>query len=137
MAEQSLPSRVEQFIGDHVDSVMQLEVLLLLAEQPGKVWTAAELAQQLRIDVAWVDAQLRAMVAGGLATVDDSGAGGGGGPAFRYAPRTAELSATIDELARAYADRRVTVIGLIFSKPIDKLRSFADAFRLRKDRSDG
>jgi len=36
----------------------------------------------------------------------------------------------------SYADRRVTVIGLIFSKPVDKIRSFADAFRIRKDRSD-
>ena len=29
---------------------------------------------------------------------------------------------------------RVTVIGMIFSKPIDKIRSFADAFRIRKDK---
>ena len=135
MAEDGITSRVKQFISDHVESVMQLEVLLLLAGQPGKVWTAAELAQQLRIDVAWVDAQLRAIVAGGLASVEDAGPGGGG-PVFRYAPRTAELRATVDELAHAYADRRVTVIGLIFSKPVDKIRSFADAFRLRKERPD-
>ena len=136
MAENGITSRVKQFLADHVESVMQLEILLLLAGQSGKVWTASELAQQLRIDVAWVDAQLRALVAGGLASVDDAGTGGGG-PAFRYAPRTAELGTTVDELARAYADRRVTVIGLIFSKPVDKIRSFADAFRLRKERPDG
>jgi hypothetical protein len=130
--EDGITSRVRQFITDHVDSVMQLEVLLLLAGQPGKVWTAGELAQQLRIDVAWVDAQIRDMAAKGLSTVDDAASGG---PQFRYAPRTAELAATVDELAHAYADRRVTVIGLIFSKPLDKIRSFADAFRLRKDRS--
>ena len=135
MAENGITSRVKQFLADHVDSVMHLEVLLLLAGQAGKVWTASELAQQLRIDVAWVDAQLRALVAGGLASVDDAGPGGAG-PGFRYAPRTAELGATVDELARAYADRRVTVIGLIFSKPVDKIRSFADAFRLRKERPD-
>jgi hypothetical protein len=29
--------------------------------------------------------------------------------------------------------RRVTVINSIYSKPIDKIRTFADAFRLRKD----
>lgn len=113
---------------------MQLEVLLLLAAaaEAGKVWTAKDLAQQLRIDEAWVDGQLRAMGTRGLVRVTD------GGPAaeFLYEPRTPELRDTVTELALAYADRRVTVIGLIFSKPVDKLRSFADAFRIRKDRSD-
>lgn len=113
---------------------MQLEVLLLLAAaaEAGKVWTAKDLAQQLRIDEAWVDGQLRAMGTRGLVRVTD------GGPAaeFLYEPRTPELRDTVAELALAYADRRVTVIGLIFSKPVDKLRSFADAFRIRKDRSD-
>jgi hypothetical protein len=129
--EGGITSRVKQFITDYVESVMQLEVLFLLAEPPKKVWTANELAQQLRIDVVWVEAQLRDMVDKGLAAVEPSGT------AFRYAPRTPELAATVTELAHAYTDRRVTVIGLIFSKPVDKIRSFADAFRLRKDRSDG
>jgi hypothetical protein len=125
---------VKQFITDHVESVMQLEVLLLLAGhsgQPRRIWAAADLAQQLRIDSAWVDAQLRMMAAGGVVAVVE-----GSPPQFRYEPRTTELSQTIDELAHAYNDRRVTVIGLIFSKPGDKIRSFADAFRLRKDKSD-
>ena len=30
----------------------------------------------------------------------------------------------------------MTVINLIFSKPVDKIRTFADAFRLRKDEDD-
>ena len=134
MTDDGIPSRVKQFITDHLDSVMQLEVLLLLAGSPGKVWTAPELAQQLRIDAAWVDGQLRAMAAGGLVAVGEQP---GPAPAqFRFEPRTPELAQTIDELSHAYADRRVTVIGLIFAKPTDKLRSFADAFRIRKDRTD-
>jgi hypothetical protein len=47
------------------------------------------------------------------------------------------LSTDVNDLARAYAERRVNVIALIFSKPATSLRHFADAFRLRKDRSDG
>ena len=129
MDDSGIPPRLQGFIADHVDSVMQLEVLLLLAEQPGKVWTSRELAQQLRIDEAWVDAQVRAMGAGGLVAVTE-----GPPPQFRYEPRAADLGQAVGELARAYADRRVTVIGLIFSKPVDKIRSFADAFRIRKDR---
>jgi hypothetical protein len=70
------------------------------------------------------------MAAGGLVAQQADPA------AFRFDPRTTELAQAIEELARAYADRRVTVIGLIFAKPLDKIRSFADAFRIRKDRSD-
>ena len=123
---------MRQFITEHIDSVMQLEILLLLAAQPAKVWTPTELAQELRIDPAWVDAQLQTMGGRGVIAVTEESPVG-----FRYEPRTPALAETVRELAQAYADRRVTVIGLIFSKPIDKIRSFADAFRIRKDRSDG
>jgi hypothetical protein len=128
----SIPPRVRQFIADHIDSVMQLEMLLLVAAQPQRAWTAKDLADLLRIDPAWVDSQLRAMAAGGLVTEQADPPP----PAFRFEPRSAELSQAVDELARTYADRRVTVIGLIFAKPIDKIRSFADAFRIRKDKTD-
>ena len=131
MGDDGITARVKQFITEQVDSVMQLEVLLLLAEQPGKVWTPPDLAAQLRIDAGWVEGQLRGMAGRGLIWLSD-----GSPPQFRYEPRAPELGETVAELARAYADRRVTVIGLIFAKPVDKLRSFADAFRIRKDRSD-
>jgi hypothetical protein len=126
----SIPPRVRQLIIDHIDSVMQLEVLLLIAAQPQRAWSAKDLADLLRIDPAWVDSQLRAMAAGGLVAQQPDPA------AFRFEPRSAELSQAVDELAKTYADRRVTVIGLIFAKPLDKIRSFADAFRIRKDKAD-
>jgi hypothetical protein len=138
VVDDGIPARVKQLITEHVDSVMQLEVLLLLAGQggqPARGWTPAELAQQMRVDAAWVDTTLRGLAATGLAAMTDTGAGAAAAQ-FSYAPRTPELAATVKELAEAYADRRVTVIGLIFAKPTDKLRTFADAFRLRKDRSD-
>jgi hypothetical protein len=43
------------------------------------------------------------------------------------------MDRAIAGLAQAYTDRRVSVITLIFSKPVDKLRSFTDAFKLRRD----
>src|SRR4051794_27015860 len=98
---------------------MQLEMLLLIAAEPQRAWTAKDLAELLRIDPAWVDSQLRAMGGGGLVAQQPDPAA-----AFRFEPRSAELSQAVDALAKTYADRRVTVIGLIFAKPIDKIRSF-------------
>lgn len=105
---------------------MQLELLLLLHANPGRAWSAADVAQELRIDPAWAGGQLGELVAHALiapAAEDPR--------AFRYV--STSLDATVAQLARDYAERRVTIITLIFSKPVDKLRSFADAFRLRKD----
>jgi hypothetical protein len=131
VGDEGIPPHVAAFIAEQVDSVMQLELLLLLAARPDRAPVPADLAGELRIDAVWVEGQLRAMAGSGLLQVTD-----GAPPQFAYRPRTADLARTVADLARAYADRRVTVIGLIFSKPVDKLRTFADAFRLRPDRSD-
>lgn len=132
MGEQDITPRVRAIIAEQIDSVMQLEVLLLLADNPAREWDPAEVAQQFRIDLEWVDSQLRGLAARGLVQIID------GPPVrFRYQPRTPELAQAVAELGQAYANRRVTVIGMIFSKPVDKIRSFADAFRLRKDKNDG
>jgi hypothetical protein len=45
------------------------------------------------------------------------GGGGDAPPRYAYAPATAELCRIVGEVARAYAERKVTVIGLIFSRP--------------------
>jgi len=109
--------------------VVQLELLLLLQASAGRAWTAAAVAQQLRIDPSWTAGQLSELVARGLAAPATDAP-----DAFRYAPTPPGLDGTIVQLAKDYAERRVTVITLIFSKPVDKLRTFADAFRLRKDK---
>lgn len=132
MGEQDITPRVRAIIAEQIDSVMQLEVLLLLADNSAREWDPTEVAQQFRIDQEWVDSQLRGLTARGLVEIIP------GPPVrFRYQPRTPELAQAVAELGQAYANRRVTVIGMIFSKPVDKIRSFADAFRLRKDKNDG
>lgn len=114
---------------------MQLELLLLAFGRRDRAWTAGDLAREMRIDPAWVDAQLRSMTGKGFFEI---AADEPAQPArFRFAPRTPGHDRAVADLAQAYADRRVSVIGLIFSKPVDKLRSFADAFRLRKGPTDG
>ena len=125
---QGLPADVAAFIADHIDSVVQLEILLLLQAVPGKNFAAAELAKHLAVDAAWADAQLADLGTRGLlaCTSDPQ-------PAYRYAPRTSDIDGAVKGLARAYADRRVSVISAIFSKPSEQIRSFADAFRLRKE----
>lgn len=127
-----IPQEVRAFIVDHIDSVLQLELLLLLHKKRDQEFGAAEVVAELRIDSAWAVTQLDDFCARGILKCAE-------GPPrrYRYAPKSPELDAAITRLDQAYSNRRVSVISLIFSKPTDKLRSFADAFRVRKEKTDG
>jgi hypothetical protein len=124
MARPGVPKDVERFIATDIDSVEQLEVLLLLRAAPDKQWTAKEVARALvsREDSAahW----LARMTERGLLTQLDN--------RYRYATGKPELAETIDALAESFAKYRVTVVALIFSKPSERVRLFSDAFRIRR-----
>jgi hypothetical protein len=88
-------------------------------------------ARELRIAPISAGERLEEFVRGGLLSRT------GGTPLeYRYAPASTKLDTAVDGLARAYTERRVSVINFIFSKPVDKIRTFADAFRLRKEDDD-
>ena len=122
---------VRAFIAAQVVSVVQLETLLMLHGAPGRAWDADEVARDLRIDRAWAEGQLEALCQQGLAACADEG----GARRYQYGAAAA-VRDTVDRLAKAYAGRRVTVIGLIFAKPADALRAFSDAFRIRRDKDE-
>jgi hypothetical protein len=56
---------------------------------------------------------------------------------YRYAPTQPALAESVRQLALLYGERRVSVIEQIYAKPADPLQSFADAFRIRKERPRG
>jgi hypothetical protein len=126
LSEAEIDAHVRSFVHDQIESVVQVEVLLLLHAEPGRAFAGADVVEALRVEPAWAEAQLSHLCGRGI--LAEAGPG-----SFRFAPRTAEVAGAVAGLARAYADRRVTVIGLIYAKPSEPLRSFADAFRIRKD----
>jgi hypothetical protein len=108
-----------------------LEVLLLLRNRTEREWTASEAALELRITEASAAARLADLASSRLLVVN------GGAPAsYRYSPLHTDDVRSISELVMTYAERRVSVITFIFSKPQERVRGFADAFLLRK-RGDG
>ena len=120
-----LSSEVRGFVTEHIHSVVQLETLLLLCRQREQQWTAEAVARELRIDRGAAAAELADLQLHGLVALR--------GSSYVYAPRAARAEQIVAELAAAYEDQRVAVINLIYSKPSDRIRVFADAFRLRKD----
>lgn len=132
MRASDLPEEVRRLIADHIDSVEQLEILLLLYQHPERTWDAEAVARELRIASISAGERLEDMAQSGLLARKD------GKPVeYRYAPESESLDAAVRGLSTAYSERRVTVINLIFSKPVDKIRTFADAFRIRRDDDNG
>ena len=132
MSDAALPPRVQRFLETHIESIEKLEVLLLLRNQPSRAWSAASVAQELRIMEASATGRLEDLCARSLVACE-----GGTPPTYRFAPRLSEDSQAVTELASTYEQRRVSVISFIFSRPTDRLKSFADAFRLKKGPTDG
>jgi DNA-binding IclR family transcriptional regulator len=124
-----LPEDVHRFLHQHIDSVEQLEVLLLLWRTPERGWTSDEVATAVYSHPSSVVRRLAMMLGQGLLREREPGC-------YQYAPRTAELHGTVTRLEHMYRERRVAVITLIASKPIENVRAFSDAFRIRRKKED-
>jgi hypothetical protein len=119
-----VPMAVRRLIAHRIESVQQLEILLLLRAASDKEWSPEEVARALVTEVESSEDWLERMTRARLITSN--------GDSYRYAPATAEMEGAIDGLAESYAKYRVAVIALIFSKPSERVRTFSDAFRIRR-----
>ncbi|MFL5410345.1 MAG: hypothetical protein ACJ79D_03135 [Myxococcales bacterium] len=121
-----LPGDVERFIADHFDSIERLEILLLLRNRRPREFAPGEVTAELRLGPTSAPEQLAELARRGFVVEE------GQPPRYRYGPDGSEKERLMADLARCYAERRVTVITQIFSPRTDPVRSFADAFKLRR-----
>ena len=124
-----LPEDVHRFLHQNIDSVEQLEVLLLLWRTPERGWTSDDVATAVYSHPSSVVRRLAMLLGQGLLREREPGC-------YQYAPRTADLHDTVTRLDHVYRERRVAVITLIASKPIENVRAFSDAFRIRRKKED-
>ncbi len=124
MAMDHIPDDVRTLIAERIDSVPELEAILLFREDPQREWTAEAAGRRLYVST---------VVAGHvLGVLCERGFFARSGDAYRYEPESPRLGAIVDQLAIAYARHLVAVTQMIHSKPSQNLRDFVDAFRLRK-----
>jgi len=128
MAGEAISPEVRKFIHGTINSVEQLEVLLFLMSNAESDWSPAEVSERVRSTPESVEPKLVDLLAARLVTVRDEG-----GPRYRYAPESGALAEEVAQsLDKAYRERKDTVIQLIFTRPMDNIRVFADAFRIRR-----
>lgn len=118
-----------QFLRATVPTVDAAELLLLLHREPERWWSAEETAAALAPGVSLPEAGATQYFG-----VFQSAALVAVGPDKRvqYRPADSALEAHVRLLARAYAERPVTLIRVIYALRDNKIQSFADAFRLRR-----
>jgi hypothetical protein len=119
-----LPEAVRELIVRRIDSVADLEALLLLRNEPQQRWDANAVARRLYIDEARAAATLQRLVQRGLAAPQDGG--------WRYAAETPALADAVQALCDIYSQRLVAMTALIHGKTARGIEEFARAFVIRR-----
>lgn len=125
MATSRLPIDVKELLTDHIDSVGLLEVLLVFFNNQNVEWTSASMSLELRSHETIAKIQIQKLLANGFIRENAK-------EHFIYSPNDT-LHKKVESLSHAYKEMSVAVIAFIYEKPTDKLKGFADAFKLKKD----
>jgi hypothetical protein len=113
------------FVRQSFRSVWPLELLLVLSQEPVQDWTVDALAREVRASSVVVVRGLQALQAAGLVASETHQ-----GYRFRPVAESAEMARGLIDL---YNRKPRAVTRAVFAAPRDRIQSFADAFRLRKD----
>lgn len=112
-----------RFITSAFRSIWSIELLCLVRSRGDHHWSRDELITSLRASEQVLARSIEDLAAADLVRVEEG--------RIRYAPGSAALDATINEVSRVYASRPAYVRRLILGGGEDQLTRFADAFRLR------
>jgi hypothetical protein len=126
--ENDIPAHVLRFIEENIDTVPQLETLLMMSEAADRDWLLADVAAHNYIPEQHALETLNALSRRGLVSVEEPL------PRFRFAPASDQVRALVAEVARCYRRNLSRIATLIHSKPSASIKEFARAFDMKKDR---
>jgi hypothetical protein len=110
------------FVQGAVSSVCALELLLLLRGERQRSLTLDQVVRELRSSELAVTQALDHLMGSGLIEKAEAG--------YRYQQSSAQLDAVCDRLGSLYTRKPVKIINAILKAPDEKLRTFANAFRI-------
>jgi len=112
------------FIRASISSVWALELLLLLKRNERRSWRANELVTELRSSSTAIKDALGVLRTAGVVGEENG--------LYRYQPASPALDEMIVEVAKVYALKPLVVVKTIAMAPNEKLRIFANSFKLKE-----
>jgi hypothetical protein len=128
MTGPAISQHVLHFIAQQIDSVPQLECLLLLYEHDSRAWIPDQVAARIYSSPHVARGILETLHRRGLLRVE------GDEPRYRFDPDGSARPELMQEVAHAYQKHLVPIATFIHSKASASVREFARAFDLKKDR---
>ena len=125
MTKQHISEDLKSFIKEKIQTVLRLEVLLLLHNQQSRSFTVAEVANELGFENEAAKDQLTALEMIGVVVQSNTGQ-----PNYRYHPLNATLRSMVEQLATGYSKQRVPILSVMLAEHPDRTRLFAEAFRI-------
>ena len=127
MSDPDFPAELRSFIRDNIPDIDAAELLLLLARNPHGRYDIATMLKEVRPTIIGEPAARRHIAyfreRGLLSEIDGT---------YQYGPASPELEQMVRALTKVYNERPVTLIRVIYALKDEKIRSFADAFRLSR-----
>jgi hypothetical protein len=128
MSSDAVTIELKEFILHKIDSVAQLEALLLCRGNPTTEWTPDLVGKRLYISREQAQEVLSRLQSDGLLEVKPEEP-----TRYFYHPTSTDLKRRVDYLAEIYSKHLVPVTNVIHSKSKNRIQQFADAFKLRKE----
>ena len=127
MIRAEIPAAVLQFVLRRIDTVTELETLLIMSAEGTRLWSVDDIAARIYLAKPSAAAVLHALQTHRLITSDDAGT------RFRFTPVSDEERQTILQTAMAYRTHLIPIATLIHKKASGSVQEFARAFSLKKD----
>jgi hypothetical protein len=126
--DNEIPAAVLRFVEESIDTVPQLETLLMMSAAPHRDWRVEDVAAHNYITGQRAEETLGALHRRGLVSFDPPSS------SFRYSPATEQVRELVNEVAAYYRRNLSRIATLIHAKPSAAVMEFARAFELKKDR---
>jgi hypothetical protein len=119
----ALPEELVRFIRERLPSAEQIEIVLLLRRDAARTWSASEVSENLGTPPESTAMRLFLLTSNGILGFE--------GARYRYAADAA-TEEMVRALAEAYDVDREALFTIVGTPARDPLRSFADAFKLKR-----
>jgi hypothetical protein len=125
MDKQCISDGLKKFLKEKIQTVLRLEVLLLLHDQQPRALTAPEVANRLGFENDTTAHELGELEQIGIVVQSN-----GDKTKYSYHPPNEPVRSLVDQLALDYSNHRIPILSAMLAEHPDRIRLFAEAFRI-------